>query len=87
MILNLINTLKNGGVVEKGTYEQLIKSGVIPFSIDISIRRYQRYMLHYHAFINLQIKDAQMTAITLTAEEYKCAVMTIYRDIKKIEHI
>lgn len=86
-MLDLIELLQQGGEVPAGTYQKMLNNGMIPASIDSSQRIYKRYIQHLHAFIAMGITNPQMTAVTLTSEEFKVSDRTVYRSIKTIEEI
>jgi hypothetical protein len=84
---NLIEILKNGGEVPKGTLDKLIVSGVFPLSTKTHYNIYNTYCQHYKQQLDNGNKNAQTTAITLAADSFSVSEMTVYRSIRKMESL
>lgn len=83
--MNIIEILRDGGEVPKGTLKKLMEVGVLPLSFRTQYDIYVIFMRHYNTSLDNGNKNPTSLAVTFTSDEVGVSERTVYHSIKKME--
>jgi len=86
-MLDIIEVLDKGGNVPQGTLDRLVSLGILPLSFKTHLKMYYKFCEYYKELLDNGDNSPNLTALTLTADDFSVTEMTVRRAINKMESI